>query len=394
MIKLLSDRQVQNSPDLLDIAWKDPLTFAFVADRSGASSSWIEKALALLPKELHYGHFVLLTSGTTGQPKLVVGSKSRAESLANLLHQLQDSEPVEVALGVLPLTYSYAFVNQWLWARVRGRRLRMTEGFGRPDRLERTLLESKAAQLCLVKAHVSFFQKLFVGKTFPGVIRIHFAGGPFPQESLGFLRSLFPMAHIFNNYGCTEAMPRLTLRRAEDGESANDVGKPLPGVLLKTTDQGELLFQSSYGAVAVIDNGGFHAVNEGAWMTTGDLAEIDSLGHWHILGRNADVFKRYGEKVSLWLLQQSISAVWQGQCSFYLETDSQGELGAILILAPHPSLEAARRILQTIRDHHPRVQWPLRLESVEALPLLSNAKVDVEGLPRLVAKKVHWYHRL
>ena len=69
--------------------------------------------------------------------------------------------------------------------------------------------------ICLIGAQVPLLIEYYAGHVFSGVIRVHFAGGRFPAERLGDLHQIFPNAQIFNNYGCAEALPRLTLRPAE-----------------------------------------------------------------------------------------------------------------------------------------------------------------------------------
>ena len=93
----------------------------------------------------------------------------------------------------------------------------------------------------------------------------------FPQEQLFVVRRLFPNARIFNNYGLAEAMPRLTLRPAEDADDAANIGQPLPGVELHTGDLGEFTFRSPYGAVGVVDRDGFREITGETWVGTGDL---------------------------------------------------------------------------------------------------------------------------
>ena len=63
---LLLESEVAAQPGRLDEAWRAAATFAFVADRSGVATGWIEEKLAALPPDLHEYHFVLLTSGSTG----------------------------------------------------------------------------------------------------------------------------------------------------------------------------------------------------------------------------------------------------------------------------------------------------------------------------------------
>src|SRR6476659_9824330 len=102
MPDLLVEHSLETSPQRLDEAWSQPATFAFVAEKSGVSDDWLQQALTQLPKPFQTDHFALLTSGSTGQPKLVIGSRDRAEKLAATLNQLQSADLVENAIGVLP----------------------------------------------------------------------------------------------------------------------------------------------------------------------------------------------------------------------------------------------------------------------------------------------------
>lgn len=390
LMKILHQTDLSTDLSTLDHAWAEPPTFAYVPQKSGVPMSWIEQALDEIPQQFGARHFVLLTSGSTGTPKLVVGSRERAEALAATLHSLQDSAPVTGTVLTLPLTYCYAFVNQWLWARCHGRTLKATAGFSEPDELRTTLKGCVDVMLCVVGVQLPLLEQFFGGDSFSGVIRLHFAGGRFPQERLDIARRLFPNAAIFNNYGCAEAMPRLTLRRGEDGESAEDIGTPLPGVELRTSDTGELEFRSPFGAVGYIDDSGFHTVTPGTWVPTGDLGAHGRNGHWLLRGRVNEVFKRHGEKVALPLLLQTVAGGWSGQAAFYRENDVTGENGHVLVLAPHPTPQEVRGLLLAFRGAHPRARWPLRIESVGLLPTLSNGKVDVGDLGRIRDKIIHW----
>lgn len=378
----------------LDRAWSQSATFVFLPDRSAVSTPWIETALATLPPEFHTKHFALLTSGSTGEPKLVVGCRRRAEELTSVLLAAQDGRGVRQTAVTLPLTYCYAFVNQWLWARQHAKQLLLTPGFGQPDRLKAALHAAADAMLCLVPTQLALLSRHFASETFPGIIRVHFAGGRFPQEQLDVVRRFFPHAAVFNNYGCAEAMPRLTLRRAEEGDSASDIGVPLPGIELNRDDNGVIVFRSPYAAVAQVAADRFRAITSDMWVSTGDFGTLEANGHWHLTGRAQEVFKRHGEKITLPLLLSTVSAHWPGQATFYREIDAAGEEGHVLILAPQPSADQLRNVLRGFRAHHPRAQWPLRIEGVETLPSLPNGKIDRLALPGLSDKIVHWHQRI
>jgi acyl-CoA synthetase (AMP-forming)/AMP-acid ligase II len=378
----------------LDEYWGRHDTFAYVPEKSSVSREWVQEAIRTLPSQYRAGHFCLLTSGSTGTPKLVVGRKDRAERLAGVLHEVQESGPVMETLVTLPLSYCYAFVNQWLWARVAGRRLVMTPGLSQPDVLLANLGNARNAMLCLVGSQVPLLFSLFGEQRFAGVLRVHFAGGRFPQEHIPRLRAMFPNARIFNNYGCAEAMPRLALRLAEDADEASDIGCPLPGVQLKTGEQGELLFLSEYRGVAQVDANGCRVIPDEEWIGCGDLARQDGNGRWKLLGRSGEVFKRHGEKIALPQILASVGNCWSGQANYYREPDGGGEEGYVLVLCPTPDRTAIHALLQVFRARHPRTHWPLRIESMEALPVLPNGKVDGFSLKHQAGKLLHWRQRI
>lgn len=393
-MQILTDGQIQGDITALDRAWDAEETFAFVPQKGGVSSEWLESGLNALPTHLHRDHFVLLTSGSTGQPKLIVGEKRRADALARALHTAQESADIAQTVAVLPLTYCYAFVNQWRWARTMGRELIMGYSFSDPDALFQRLEQVTDGMLCLVGAQVPLLLQYDTGRTFPGIRRLHFAGGRFPQDKLDALHRFFPNAQIYNNYGCAEAMPRLTLRKAEDASLGANVGRPLPGVEMMTSEDDRLLFRSPYGCVAYVDAEGYHAVTSEDWVPTGDLARSQPDGSWELLGRSNEVFKRYGEKISVPAVLATVMDRWSGQGDTYRETDPSGEMGYVLVLAPPPEDTDVRGILQALRASHTRIHWPLRIESLDELPRLPNGKIDRMRLGHSDSRQVHWRQRL
>lgn len=391
---ILNESEVNQDIAKLDRAWSDHLTFAFLPSRRGVSEDWVKRALSQFPQEFQENHFALLTSGSTGLPKLILASKKRAEKLVAVLHKIQHSEPVRKTVLALPLTYCYAFVNQWLWSRTYNRELIFSGGFRNPDSLRNSLLQVEDGMLCLVGAQVQLFTNHYGDDiSFPGIIRLHFAGGPFPQNEISIVKKLFPNARIFNNYGCAEAMPRLSIRPLEDSDEGSNIGRALPGIEMKTGEQGEILFRSIYRAVGFYDHNGLYIPREKDWIPSGDLGERIENGYWRLKGRNNEVFKRFGEKISLPQLLETVYVYWSGQAAFYREKDASGEEGHVLILAPTPTENQVRDILQCFRKTHPRTHWPIRVESTTILPTLPNGKIDKLGLAEIPHKSLHWRQR-
>jgi acyl-coenzyme A synthetase/AMP-(fatty) acid ligase len=376
----------------LKVAWNRRETFAMEPERGG-TADWLAAALDHIPERRRCDHFLLQTSGSTGRPKLVVGCKRRAEQLARVLHEVQENEPVRETILCLPLSYSFAFVNQWVWAHVFNREIVPTDGLRDATTFGRRLERADHAMLCLVGSQVPLLQRYLGNREFPGVLRVNFAGSRFPVEQLDVLKAMFPAAMIFNNYGCAEALPRLTVRAAEAYLRAEQIGFPLPGVTLRQAADQALEFRSSYQAVGLFDEQGYYEPGADDWLKTGDRAEQAADGSWELLGRESHVFKRYGEKVSLQIVRDALQPCVEGQLAFYEETDRAGEPGYVLVLAPAQSDGVKQALLRTIRKEFRRPLWPLRIETVEAFPLTTHGKIDTESL-RTVGSSVVWKQHL
>ncbi len=338
--------------------------------------------------------FAVATSGSTGEPRLYFGDRNRARALVQTLHVVQRSDPVTETLGILPLSYSFALVNQWLWATEFGRRYVPTNGFKYPEILAKQLLNTKSAMLCLVASQVPLIKRFFGNRKFPGVIRVHFAGERFPQKELPYIAEVFPNATVFNNYGCTEAMPRLTCRLSDDSEDSENVGQPIPGVRLRLGLDGALLFRSKYSAVATLSDNGAQRISDNEWIPSGDYAVQNSDGSWSISGRTNQVFKRHGVKVSVQAVLSHLENVWTGQLSQYSLYDTDSSISYALVVSPEPSPEQLRSILRALRDHFSRAHWPLRIESLSSIPTLASGKIDSQELISSNNKKLHWRQRI
>jgi len=155
-----------------------------------------------------------------------------------------------------------------------------------------------------------------------------------------------------------------------------------------------LLFRSPFGAVAYINDEGFQAIAPDEWVPSGDLGEPLDDGGWRLLGRANEVFKRYGEKISLAQLLTTVKNHWSGDAVFYREVDPGGEQACVLVLSPVPGKLELRRILMEFRNNHTRPHWPLRIESLDQMPLLPNGKTDTQALPETGGKQLHWRQRI
>jgi acyl-CoA synthetase (AMP-forming)/AMP-acid ligase II len=377
-------------PVALNAAWTDDASLLLAPARRGVTETWLREAIDRVPPELARGHVALLTSGSTGAPRLVVGEKARAERLAGVMHDRQALDDVERTVTLLPLTYSYAFVNQWVWSHAHGRAVVTSPGLADVAATRALLREGPDTMVCLVGPLFSLLARHVEGtEALASVTRVNFAGGPFPWHEREALARVLPRARVFNNYGCAEAMPRLTITPLEALRGPGDLGEPLPGVELRVDEHGELRFRSAYGAIGLVEDGTWREVGAEDWLGTQDLALADDDGRFTLLGRRSEVYKRFGEKVSVAQQLDAVREVWPGQAAAMMERDPAGEPAHVVVLAPEPSDDEVRGVLKVFRARFPRAHWPLRVDSVDALPLLASGKPDLRALAA-ATRRVRW----
>lgn len=378
---ILEEQQLSADISLLARAWDGKETFLVLPSPRPVQDNWISDAIARLPAELLHGHFGLLTSGSTESPKLVIGKKDRTLALVRRIHEAQSLESITTAILTLPLGYSYSLVNQWIWSHAYERKLIQTQGLADPKLLVSVLTSCRDAMLCLVGSQIPIFKRVFPHNSrFLGVHRINFAGAPFPQSELPWLETVFPNAVVLHNYGCTEALPRLTIRQAYASSDPMVLGDPLPGITLSVGADSQLRFTSPYSAVAIASETEVSIIRKDELIPTGDLAETQSDGRIRLIGRASEVFKRHGEKLSLVTISNLVKDHWSGNFGLYIERAMDGELGYVLSLEASPKNVDVRQLLMGFRSRSKRTHWPIRIVATEKIPLTDNGKPNVKAL--------------
>ncbi len=142
-----------------------------------------------------------------------------------------------------------------------------------------------------------------------GRLRYAIAGGAALNKSIAqfFISLGIP---VYQGYGMTESSPTISVGRQEDNDPFS-IGKPLPGIEIKITDQGELCTKSDCVMLGYFNNQ--RATNEvidaEGWLHTGDLVSISDEGYLYITGRIKDIIVlANAEKVSPQDMETAICA--------------------------------------------------------------------------------------
>lgn len=105
--------------------------------------------------------------------------------------------------------------------------------------------------------------------------------------------------NLLQGYGLTETSPVVSVNTPEDNLPAT-VGRPLPGVAVKSAANGELLVRGPQVMIGYWHNEAATraAIDRDGWFHTGDLARLDAAGHITLTGRLKEIIVlSTGEKV-------------------------------------------------------------------------------------------------
>lgn len=351
-------------------------------DRVATTPSPAAPPLALDPRAA----LVLATSGTSGAPRLVVLSRDGlAANIAAILEYLPVRAHPRTAV-VLPLQYAYALVGQCLVGLAAGATLLLLGDLRFPAAQAEAMARLGASGLSSVPTSLRLLSEAGA----PPLAYVASAGAPVDPRDL---RAWFPGARLFNQWGLTEASPRVTaVGDTEEAFDAGSVGRPLTGieVTARRTDgtpcaPGELGELYVRGQSVML---GYHGepttVLTPHGLRTGDLGRVDARGFVYLAGRADDVVKIAGERVGLDEVAAALArlpGVAQAAALAVPDRWTGARLEAAVVLAPGADLADVRR---AARAALPAARRPARLVAVASLPLTSRGKLCRDTLRRLL----------
>ncbi|MGJ3257480.1 MAG: AMP-binding protein, partial [Alcanivorax sp.] len=327
--------------------------------------------------ELHDQHDTLLyvlTSGSTGQPKAVAASEKRLTGMLRAIHTSQHLETVNSVLACLPLGFSSGLINQLLWALYKGRALHLPGDVISPVTLLSAADQLGSEMLCFVNTQIKMVARLCSDEMAPleNVKVVNFSGESFPESHYAFLKTMFPNARLYNNYGCTEAMPRISVRDVTVASQSlsENVGSCIEGTTLRIEGNqpvGPLEFRSPWSAIGYLNESG-DLTHFGEWVASGDAGRIID-GELHLSGRCDQLVKLGGERHSLKEVELAATkAGFQGAVAMLDEEK--------LTLIVHATGADHSNKIRTLRSLISPILRPAKIYRRSNWPLLANGKVD------------------
>lgn len=346
---------------------------------------------------------ILYTSGSTGRPKGVMLSSANlwlgAESVATYLGLAADDR----LLGVLPLSFDYG-QNQLLSAWYAGASVAPVDYLTARE-VVRAVERFGATTLAGVPPlWVQLLECDWPEDTAARLRRLTNSGGALTRRMVAGLRARFPDARLFAMYGLTEAFRSTFLDPALIDVRPESVGKAIP--------HAEILIVRPDGSPADPDEPGelVHCgplVAQGYWLDedrtaqrfkpapphsrhggiavwSGDKARADAEGFITFVGRDDEMIKSSGNRISPTELEEAVVATGLAAEAVALGVPDTA-LGQAIAIVLRPSAAADPATLEDdLRSHLradlPNFMQPRHLLLRGELPRNPNGKLDRAGI--------------
>ncbi|HUJ66149.1 MAG TPA: fatty acid--CoA ligase family protein [Acidimicrobiales bacterium] len=340
----------------------------------------------------------LLTSGSTGSPKVVLHSHRGLATKALTMVGCHGLLPSDGVLMPAPMAHISGLLNGILVPSAASMRTVFMERWDPVEALE-----------LIGREHISFmigpptiFTALMsvdrFGEQAVSSLRLISSGATgVTPEFVERARAAFG-AVVKRTYGCTEA-PTLTTSGPEDGltraretdgratgrDTKIRIVDPASGVLLPPGAQGEVQARGPELFVGYADAAQTAEAVVDGWFRTGDLGVIDDAGYLTIVGRTKELIIRGGENIAPAEIERVLEGhplIRQAVAVGYPD-ERLGERVAVFVVGPPDfDLDACRAWMTDAGVA--RFKIPERVISVPELPVLSLGKPDRMGLKALL----------
>ncbi|MDE5452933.1 amino acid adenylation domain-containing protein [Bradyrhizobium sp. CSA112] len=327
--------------------------------------------------------FILLTSGSTAQPKLVPLSQASVCRSAYNAGAALVLEPQDRLLNVLPLVHAHGLISGLLTALAAGSSVVCPPAF---DALAffGWLTKFRPTWYTAVppihRALISAARRHKRDSRLSSLRVIRSASASLPTDVLDELEELFGVP-VVETYGMTEAASQIAANPLERRKPGS-VGKPTGVEIAVMDSEGRPLPAGERGEVALrgptvargYDNNevATESAFQGGWFRTGDLGYMDTEGYLFLLGRikKADVINRGGQKVSPAEVERAFLShpnVAQA-VAFPITHTRLGEDVAVAVVLRAGAKISSQQLRRFASEHLARFKVPGLIRIVPAIP--------------------------
>lgn len=347
---------------------------------------------------------ILYTSGSTGKPKGVVLSQRNMVAGAKSVAQYLNNTPEDKLLAVLPFSFDYGF-SQLSTAFLSGASVVLME-YLLPRDVIRTAEKQHITGLAAVPPLWIQLAQLQWPETVQENLRyITNSGGAMPRSTLDKLRASLPQTQCYLMYGLTEAFRSTYLPPEEIDKRPDSMGKAIPNAEIMVVredgsqcapgEPGELLHRGSLVAMGywndpvktaerfrpLTSSSGLPLQEIAVW--SGDTVRMDEQGYLYFIGRQDEMIKTSGYRVSPTEVEEVIyqTGMVREAVALGIKHPTLGQ-GILVVLAPtgDPDMFDTEELLKLCKQHMPLFMVPTDVVVSDALPKNPNGKIDRKQL--------------
>ena len=345
------------------------------------------------PIEAEYpeGAIIMLTSGSTGQPKAIPLTYFQILENALLTQQRVGLTHEDKLLITMPPCFITG-IGHFMSCVVSGARLVSVVGFNFGEQILKLIDEHGITAFGGSPTNVRRILGA-AGDRGLGNLRLWISSGDhLAREEQQYFLDRFPEVHFIYMYGLSEVGGRLCVNDVTaNPEKLGSPGMPLPGMtvtarstedrsVLPPGEPGELTISGPLLMSGYLQSSGDidRAVVEDGF-STGDLGFVDAEGFVWIQGRTNDVIKVGGEKVSITNVEDALRQSMEcSDCAVAIIDDPN--LGKVLIglVVPEPRAAGVENaaLMKRLRTILPPNALPAKVFAIEAVPRTGSGKVS------------------
>lgn len=359
------------------------------------SHAWLPRPAGVIDKD---PAAILYTSGSTGKPKGVVVSHRNLVSGATCVASYLDNRAEDRLLAALPLSFDYGF-SQVTTAFAVGACAVLTQ-----FSTAAALVQEIVAERITGFAGVPTMWAHLAATEWPRVESLRYvtnSGGALAPGIMRKLQERLPQARLFCMYGLTEAFRSTYLEPESLAMRPGSIGKAIPNqeILVLRPDgsrcapgeTGELVHRGSLVALGYWNDeertrlrfrplpSKYPGLTAEIAVWSGDLVRADADGYLYFIGRNDDLIKTSGHRVSPTEVEEVAVEVTGVVEALALGVPDE-ILGQRIVLALVTDTTARGDIVDSVRQYCrmqlPTHMVPAQIHLVKSIPRNGNGKAD------------------
>jgi acyl-CoA synthetase (AMP-forming)/AMP-acid ligase II len=334
------------------------------------------------------GGLLLLSSGTTGRPKIVFRDARSLDAVGEAVAESIGFRESDHVLGCVPLCHSYGIEHGLLAPLWAGAAVHLIPGFD----LTLSLKQIASGGITVVPGVPFMFEMLARhardDAQFPALRRSYSAGGPLPRAIAKEFQKRFGV-RVSQLYGATEIGSVTYADPDAPGYDAASVGRAMSGVAIRILspdalddvgtigDEGHVAVKSASMLSGYLDETEPPALHDGFFLT-GDLGRLDATGNLTVTGRIKLLIDVGGLKVNP-LEVEDVLLEHPGVASCVVVpvrvSETVCRMKAIVTASPGAAPPAAESLRKFARDRLAGYKVPRLFEVRDTLPKSPTGKI-------------------